>query len=436
MKPAELFPLNFKKQKIERLNTGDDYKVNLTRNLSYKYRSFVNTTGFVQNREYNLERELHFENSTSSRYESSSRVIYPKLDIQLLIVRSHFFWFINVAIPLYIFVSISLTSFIFDTQELADRLTINLTVLLTTVAYKYIIAEKLPDINYLTVLDVYLLACLFVEYLLIIYNVLAYAGTIPVSSNFKDNAVDYMMFSELCWLLVSSAYGVLSEIIINLHYRERKSKWANPANVLWIAVPPNNELDPEHVLYELKEMPYSAEEKVFNLDDEIISNLMEGLDNLCNPKDGPQDNRQTKNGESSTSNSGAGDEKSDKCVPDTSKLKPDRQRGMLEDFLRLFGRLPPPEVRMLDLKPWNMETAKRSLENCAITTRETSTPAINRFLVVQYKDNRTAAFAMKCLLKHFAVGFLDSLAYPLLMNVTYDRFKGGVGRTKSDPHGT
>ncbi|KAK3284736.1 hypothetical protein CYMTET_7628 [Cymbomonas tetramitiformis] len=294
VKPAEVFPLNLRKKKLETLKTGDDYQVNLTRNLSYKYRSFVNTAGFVQNREYKLERELHFENSTSSKDESSSRVIYPKLDIQILIVRSHFYWFINVAIPLYIFVSISLTSFIFDTQELADRLTINLTVLLTTVAYKYIIAEKLPDINYLTVLDVYLLACLFLEYLLIVYNVLAYAGTIPVSSNFKDNAVDYMLFAELCWLLASGAYGALSEIIINLHDRERKSKWANPANVLWIAVPPNNELHEEHDLYELQHMPYSADqEKVFKIKDDRIDELMNRLDKLCNPEGGPQDNGQT-----------------------------------------------------------------------------------------------------------------------------------------------
>ena len=67
-----------------------------------------------------------------------------------------------------------------------DRLSVSLTLMLTAVAYKFIVATLLPQISYLTLLDAYLLCCFALIILVCIENVafpaLAYdrSGDVPV----------------------------------------------------------------------------------------------------------------------------------------------------------------------------------------------------------------------------------------------------------------
>ena len=53
----------------------------------------------------------------------------------------------------------------------ADRLSVTLTLMLTAVAYKFIVASALPQVSYLTSLDTYVLVCFLFLFLISVENV-------------------------------------------------------------------------------------------------------------------------------------------------------------------------------------------------------------------------------------------------------------------------
>ena len=64
----------------------------------------------------------------------------------------------------------ALTKFHFLLEDVADRLSISLTVLLAVVAYKFVIQSLLPELSYLTYLDIYVLMCLISLFVIIMEN--------------------------------------------------------------------------------------------------------------------------------------------------------------------------------------------------------------------------------------------------------------------------
>ena len=64
------------------------------------------------------------------------------------------------------------TAFFVKTSNLEDRLSVVLTVVLTSVAYKIVIASKLPDIAYLTSVDKLVMGSLLMQTLVVAESVL------------------------------------------------------------------------------------------------------------------------------------------------------------------------------------------------------------------------------------------------------------------------
>ena len=58
----------------------------------------------------------------------------------------------------FIITSSLLVSFVVPIDELANRCSITLTLLLAMVAFKYVVSEKLPNISYATIIDWYVLS--------------------------------------------------------------------------------------------------------------------------------------------------------------------------------------------------------------------------------------------------------------------------------------
>lgn len=77
--------------------------------------------------------------------------------VQVKIVRKTDFWIFNVILLIFIFVTLGFLVFATPggTDALGDRLGLTFTLLLTIVAFKFVVADKLPNVPYLTVLDKY-----------------------------------------------------------------------------------------------------------------------------------------------------------------------------------------------------------------------------------------------------------------------------------------
>jgi hypothetical protein len=89
---------------------------------------------------------------------AASRYVFSRTHIRCKVQRAHMYYFWNAFFPFFLICLLTLASFLFDVDDLANRLQVSLTLLLTAVAFKFVMQSSLPQIEYLTVLDKYTLA--------------------------------------------------------------------------------------------------------------------------------------------------------------------------------------------------------------------------------------------------------------------------------------
>jgi hypothetical protein len=86
------------------------------------------------------------------------------------------YWGWNVIVPMFIVTTLLFTSFAVDPDSFHDRCSITLTLLLAMVAFKFIIADKLPRISYATLIDTYVLLCFLCAFLIVLLQFFAKVG--------------------------------------------------------------------------------------------------------------------------------------------------------------------------------------------------------------------------------------------------------------------
>ena len=84
--------------------------------------------------------------------------MFPAIDISFHIERKALYYVLNVTVPLLVFNLLAFMQFSVDALYIPDRLSISLTLVLTTAAYKFAVAALVPQLSYMTMLDSYLLA--------------------------------------------------------------------------------------------------------------------------------------------------------------------------------------------------------------------------------------------------------------------------------------
>lgn len=89
--------------------------------------------------------------------------MYPRMKFTLNLRRRPEYVLVNIVLPMLVLTSLTSISIGFCTidgpwMDIADRLSV-LTLLLTAVAFKLVMASELPQVSYLTTLDKYLLGC-------------------------------------------------------------------------------------------------------------------------------------------------------------------------------------------------------------------------------------------------------------------------------------
>ncbi len=178
-----LFPFDEQRLQIKLLtgwSTDDEENsVQLVQNKNSKYRSIVNTDNFLQSSEYKLFDTLKFESKYTNSADSASNKKYSLLHCSMLVERRIGYWYTNVMLPLFIVTSCVLPSYAVPPDEFGDRASILFTLLLAQVAYKHVIAEKLPNISYMTLLDCYVFFCFAATFIVVILQFCENRNIIP-----------------------------------------------------------------------------------------------------------------------------------------------------------------------------------------------------------------------------------------------------------------
>jgi len=94
---------------------------------------------------------------TKARTTTKSEWGYPLLYTGVIVTRNygHYIW--NIFIPIFLITIMSVTSFAVPVDLVAERCGLILTLVLTSVAFKFVVGQDLPKISYNTFLDWYIL---------------------------------------------------------------------------------------------------------------------------------------------------------------------------------------------------------------------------------------------------------------------------------------
>lgn len=95
----------------------------------------------------------------SNRTKSRRKLSYSGLVLSLTFARESMYYVLNVAFVMFLICSFGFSAWAVDLEDVADRLSIDFTLLLTAVAFKLVLATLLPPVNYFTKIDIYLIAC-------------------------------------------------------------------------------------------------------------------------------------------------------------------------------------------------------------------------------------------------------------------------------------
>ena len=124
--------------------------------LDGQERAFVESygVGMIQH-EYDVGDKLHIE----TRIEGQPGRQFPWLNFAVMVKRKPNYAMWNVVVPSFVFAMTASLQFFIPLEDQGARLETSLTLLLTAAAYKVSIASVMPDISYLTLVDIYVLIC-------------------------------------------------------------------------------------------------------------------------------------------------------------------------------------------------------------------------------------------------------------------------------------
>ena len=131
-------------------------RVRFVRDVAHNKKDLLTTDSAVLD-EYDLQPMVGMRAQLSDPTDSSSALQYHTLRIDTLLRRKPQYYLWNVVFIQAWISLISLSTVLVDVDDFAARMEMVLTVLLSVVAFKYVVSDALPNINYLTTLDKYML---------------------------------------------------------------------------------------------------------------------------------------------------------------------------------------------------------------------------------------------------------------------------------------
>lgn len=142
---------------------------------------------FTADQEWHLCRNVVTESTSTVSSEGSSANDYPLYHIKCHVKRKSGYYLWNITMIIFLISLLSFCSFSVEISSPSDRLSVTLTLLLTAVAFKFVVSQSLPTISYLTFLDKYVLCgLLFLGCMAIENAVAAIIPDVPTQKHFDQ----------------------------------------------------------------------------------------------------------------------------------------------------------------------------------------------------------------------------------------------------------
>lgn len=140
----------------------------------------------------------HFAHVTSS-----AGVSFEQYVLCLYIQRRYQYYLWNVVFVMSLITAMAALSFTVPVDQTWDRLSVTLTLVLTAMAFKFVVAEKMPRLSYLTYLDKYMSLSFFFLFMIAVEN-----GVAQYFPRSMWDVIDFYFFTAL--FIIWTVYNGLS----------------------------------------------------------------------------------------------------------------------------------------------------------------------------------------------------------------------------------
>ena len=193
----------------------------------------IRIQNFYSSQEWSLCSHVLTESKKSEEAEGASPNDYPQYKIRMNAVRQYKFYIYNVFLVMLLITAMTFASFTVEADIPADRVQISLTLLLTSVAFKYYVQQFVPTVSYFTLIDKYILCCMVFQFFMTVHNMIG--GLITNSKALLIFEWTSFGIAVLAFLVINVYFGHLSWTCIK---KAEKSKTDDKAKY--------NKLNPRH----------------------------------------------------------------------------------------------------------------------------------------------------------------------------------------------
>ena len=179
----------------------------------------IRTNNFYAPQEWELCSHVLTESKESEDTSGASSNCYPHYEIRMNVRRQYRFYIYNAFLIIFLITALTFASFTVEADLPADRVQISLTLLLTSVAFKYYVQQFIPKVSYFTLIDSYILSCMVFQFFMTVHNMIG--GLIKNSTALRIFEWTSFGIAVFAFMLINAYFVYLSWVCIK---KARKSE--------------------------------------------------------------------------------------------------------------------------------------------------------------------------------------------------------------------
>jgi hypothetical protein len=143
------------------------------------------------------------------------------ISVRIRVNRKPGFYFGNVVLPNFLIVAGCFAAFVIPPTEVADRLSITVTLMLAAVAFRFVVSTMLPKVSYLTIMDYYILVGFVALVLLIFENAIVGISSLEQEIR-RDIDYGFALVFGAAWVLIHilALYALINGNFLRLSWEK------------------------------------------------------------------------------------------------------------------------------------------------------------------------------------------------------------------------
>eukprot|EP00794_Sanderia_malayensis_P020541 gene20541-22562_t len=204
----QCFPFDYQKFTVTMTSHWDDSQIEfiMEKGTDRPIWNYIRTWNFVAEKEWDIQKYVLTEKAIVSpefcdsnkddKSRCTSKTFFPLYKFKIYARRKYGFFLYNIALTMALITALTFSVYTVGADNPGDRIQISLTLLLTSVALKYVVNEYIPQTPTPTVLGSYILASMVFQFAMAVQN------GISVNSFIKPRALKMFELWSFAILLV------------------------------------------------------------------------------------------------------------------------------------------------------------------------------------------------------------------------------------------